>query len=232
MNCSRVITPLLTIALFSVVTSRAALAQPADSAESAQPVAAELASSQDLAKKLVNPLTDMVSVPLQFNWMNNVGPEKEMRNIVYLQPVVPMSISKKWNMIGRWMMPYVSQPSAFGGSSGLGDIMAQAYLSPKTNGSVAWDIGRMFLLRITSNDMLGYGQWACGPTRAVMKQTWSGMTYAILMNNIWSFAKISPDRADLNMGYIQPVIAHTSKSGVTVLLSTETIVDWAAPNKE
>jgi hypothetical protein len=230
MNRSRFITsalsPLLTIALITAVDSRAALAQPAQ-ADSPEP-----ATSRDLAKKLVNPLTDMVSVPLQFNWMNNVGPEKEMRNVVYFQPVVPMSISESWNLVGRWMMPYISQPATYGGSSGLGDVMAQAFFAPKLKGTFSWGVGPMLTLPISSNRTLGYGQWAAGPTGAVMKQS-GGMTYGLLMNNIWSFAKTgTADRPGINMGYIQPVIAHTSRSGVTVMLSTETIVDWKAANKD
>ena len=57
-------------------------------------IAQEEINQQQLAQKVVNPLTDMVSVPLQFNWLNNVGPEEELRTIMYFQPVVPMSISK------------------------------------------------------------------------------------------------------------------------------------------
>lgn len=221
MNRSRVIpaavSTLLMLAIFTVVDPGAALAQPEE--------------SRELAQKAVNPLTDMVSVPLQFNWMNNVGPDEEMRNIVYFQPVVPLSMGRKWNLIGRWMMPYVSQPAAYGGSSGLGDVMAQAYFSPKAKGGLTWGVGPMFNLPISSDRTLGYGQWAAGPTGAVMKQTGS-MTYGLLMNNIWSFAKTSSGRQDLNMGYIQPVIAHTSSRGVTITFATETIVDWnaAAPD--
>jgi len=55
------------------------------------------------------------------------------------------------------------------------------------------------------------------------------MTYGMLWNNIWSFAKTGKvDRPDVNMGYFQPVIAHTSRSGVTVTLATETIANWKA----
>ena len=177
----------------------------------------EPANTQELAKKLVNPLTDMVSVPLQFNWINGVGPEKELRSLIYFQPVVPMSISEHWNLIGRWVTPYLSQPTAFGGSSGIGDVMAQAFFSPKTSGTFSWGVGPMFNLPTTTDPTLGLGKWAAGPAVAVMKQS-GGMTYGMLWNNIWSFAGTGQaDRADVNMGYFQPVIAHTSQDGVTVM---------------
>jgi hypothetical protein len=188
-------------------------------------------NQQELAKKVVNPLTDVVSVPLQFNWLNDVGPDQELRSLIYFQPVVPMSLNDRWNLIGRWMMPYLSQPSAYGGSSGLGDIMAQAFFSPKTTGTFIWGVGPMFNLPTTTNPTLGYGKWAAGPAVAVVKLK-GAMTYGMLANNIWSFASATKDRADVNLGYFQPVIAHTSRNGVTILISTEAIADWNAEDPD
>ena len=198
-------------------------------AQSSAAAGAETANPREIAKKLVNPLTDMVSVPLQFNWINGVGPNDELGTLIYFQPVVPMSLNQKWNLIGRWVMPYLSQPAAYGGTSGLGDMIAQAFFSPKSKSTFTWGVGPMFYLPTTSNPMLGYGKWSAGPVGAVMKQTAGGMTYGMLVNNIWSFAETGKvDRPDVNMGYFQPVIAHTSRSGVTVSLATETVANWNA----
>ena len=185
---------------------------------------------QELAKKLANPLTDMVSVPLQFNWINGVGPNKELRTLIYFQPVVPISISENWNMIGRLVVPYLAQPAAYGGSAGMSDVIAQAFFSPKTKGTFTWGVGPMFYMPVTNDPTLGYGKWSAGPTGAVMKQTANGFTFGMLANNVWSFAKTgTTDRPDVNMGYFQPVIAYSSANGVTVTFSTEAIADWNAP---
>jgi len=217
------------VGLFAIV---ACLAPRQALADDAPPAPAEPGNTQELAKKLVNPLTDVVSVPFQFNWLNGVGPDEELATLLYIQPVVPMSISEKWNVIGRWVTPYLSQPMAYGGASGIGDVMAQAFFSPKTKGTFSWGIGPMLNLPTTTNPMLGLGKWAAGPTGAMMKQS-GGMTYGFLMNNIWSFAGTgTTPRPDVNMGYIQPVIAHTSKNGVTVVLNTETVINWKAAEGE
>jgi hypothetical protein len=188
----------------------------------------ESANPQALAKKVANPLTDIVSVPVQFNWINGVGPDNELRMLTYVQPVVPMSISKDWNLIGRWVVPYLAQPEAFGGSSGISDMIAQAFFSPKTSGTFMWGVGPMLYLPTTRDPTLGYGKWSAGPVAAVIRQQGS-MTYGMLWNNIWSFAGTGDTpRPDVNMGYFQPVIAHSSRSGVTITLSTETIADWNA----
>ena len=202
-------------------------------AQGSAPVDVEsLANPQELAKKLVNPLTDLVSVPLQFNWLNNVGPEKELRSLIYFQPVVPMSVNEKWNVIGRLVVPYLSQPAAFGGSSGLSDVMAQAFFSPKTSGTFTWGAGPMFNLPVPTDPTLGLGKWAAGPAVAVMKQK-GGMTYGMLVNHIWSFASTGDiERSDVSMSYVQPVIAHTSRSGVTVSATMEAVADWEAVNPD
>jgi hypothetical protein len=195
-------------------------------------IADETTNSQDLAKKLVNPLTDLVSVPLQFNWINGIGPEKETGSLIYFQPVVPMSLNARWNLIGRWVVPYLSQPQGFGGSSGVGDIIAQAFFSPKKSGTFTWGVGPMFYLPTTTNPTLGYGKWSAGPVVALMRQK-GAMTYGMLWNNIWSFASSSHiERPNVNMGYFQPVVAHSSKNGVTVTLSTEAIANWKAESAD
>ena len=40
----------------------------------AQQAAPTADQSEELAKKLSNPISDLVSVPLQFNWYQHVGP--------------------------------------------------------------------------------------------------------------------------------------------------------------
>ena len=69
--------------------------------------------AEAVAKKLSNPVSDMVSVPLQFNWISGNGPEQDLRFVMNFQPVVPFAISDKWNLIGRWIMPYESSPRAW-----------------------------------------------------------------------------------------------------------------------
>jgi hypothetical protein len=219
----------------AIVTALAAVNQGSAYAQGGPPPGAEpqAPNAQELAKKLVNPLTDLVSVPLQFNWINGIGPEKETRTLVYFQPVVPMSLNEDWNLIGRWVMPYLSQPLALGGSSGLSDIIAQAFFSPKNSGTFTWGAGPMLYMPATTDPTLGYGKWSGGPVVAVMKQTSGGLTLGMLWNNVWSFAEAGEmERADVNLGYFQPVIAYSSRGGVTVTFSTEAIADWNASDAD
>jgi hypothetical protein len=90
-------------------------------------------SKSELARKLANPLANLVSVPLQTTWTSGMGPSDESAFVLKLQPVVPFPISNHWNVIGRMILPVISQ-SAFGptvgAASGIGDIEFSAFVSP------------------------------------------------------------------------------------------------------
>jgi len=63
--------------------------------------AAAGSDSQDLAKKLSNPISDLVSVPFQFNWENGVGSPDRTRFILNIQPVMPFALNDKLNLVVR-----------------------------------------------------------------------------------------------------------------------------------
>ena len=56
-------------------------------------------SEAELAKKLQNPVANLISVPIQNNWDFGIGPSNAMRYLVNVQPVIPFSLTKEW--IGR-----------------------------------------------------------------------------------------------------------------------------------
>ncbi len=85
--------------------------------QAAPPTAEE---SAELQKKLSNPISDLVSVPFQFNWEQGVGPTRQTRFILNVQPVMPFALNQDWNLIARVIAPLLSQPPLFdGGMCGL-----------------------------------------------------------------------------------------------------------------
>src|SRR6056300_216886 len=67
-------------------------------------------STQDLAKASQNPVANLISLPFQNNTNFGIGPDDETQNILNIQPVWPVSLNEKWNLITRTILPVVSQP--------------------------------------------------------------------------------------------------------------------------
>ena len=107
-----------------------AIAMTAVSAN-AQESQADSASAQDLAQQLANPVASLISLPLQFNYDRQIGVDDEgERFTLNVQPVIPIRLNDKWNLISRTILPIIDQtnivPGA-GGQNGLGDILQSVF---------------------------------------------------------------------------------------------------------
>ena len=200
---------------------------PAMAQEGAKNEAAD--QEAELAKKLQNPVASLISVPLQFNWDTGIGPEDASRYTLNVQPVIPFSIGKEWNLITRTIVPFIYAESPVAGGdhkSGLGDIVQSFFLSPKapTSGGWIWGAGPVLLYPSATERALGSEKWGAGPTAVMLKQD-SGWTYGLLANHIWSFAG-KDSRADVSATFLQPFVSYTTKTYTTFGLNTESTYDW------
>ena len=196
-------------------------------AQQAAAAAPAQAESADLAKKLSNPISDLVSVPFQFNWEQNVGPAEQTRFILNVQPVMPFTLNKDWNMIMRVIMPLVSQPALFEGGSatfGMSDITTSFFLSPSKLTTFTIGAGPVVVLPSTSEPTLGTGKWSAGPTVVVLKQS-GPWTYGALWNQIWSFSG-DTTRSDVNQMFFQPFLAYQATRTITITGQSETTANW------
>jgi hypothetical protein len=191
--------------------------------------------AEELARQLSNPIADLVSVPLQFNWEEGVGPKEDLGMVINFQPVVPLSISEEWNLVGRFILPFVNQPPLAPGAestAGTGDILLSAFLSPAKPGVAVWGVGPVFSLPTTTDPFLGSGKWSIGPTAVVLKQA-GPWTYGALFNHLWSFADTgNTERADVNQTVLQPFLAYGTNSAVTFTVNTEASANWEARHGE
>jgi hypothetical protein len=202
---------------------------PAQPAPSAPPPAASGAA--DVAQQLTNPIANLVSFPFQFNWEQGVGPNEDLRFVLNVQPVVPFTLNEKWNLVGRMIVPFIGQPALVAGglpTSGTGDIVMSAFLSPSAPKHVIWGVGPVFGLPTNTDPFLGSGKWSMGPTAVVLKLA-GPITYGALVNHLWSVASTGNyDRTDVNKTYLQPFVNYTTKNAVTLGITGEATADWEA----
>lgn len=193
--------------------------------------AQEGSDADALAKQLSNPVAALISVPLQTNWDTGMGERDGERLTLNVQPVVPIGISERWNMISRTIVPLIDQNDVVGddSQSGLGDVSQSLFFSPKQPIAGGWllGVGPAFLLPTATDDLLGGEQWAAGPTAVVLKQTATGWTYGALVNHLWSVAG-EDDRAEVNATFLQPFLSKGLGQGRTLTLNCESTYDWNA----
>jgi hypothetical protein len=201
-------------------------------------------SQAQLAKEALNPIADLISLPIKYDYNTNIGPSQQgNQSVLTVQPVIPFSIGADWNLISRTIIPAINQhnlrpgtgtpdglgdvATGSGTEEGLGDTTQQFYFSPKklTDSGWIWGAGPQFLLP-TGGSKMTAGKWGAGPTAVALKQE-NGWTYGILVNQIWSVSSDS-QKSDYSVFYVQPILGYTTKTYTTVLINTESTYNWKA----
>ncbi|MDR0252888.1 MAG: hypothetical protein LBI75_06845 [Brucellaceae bacterium] len=189
---------------------------------------AEETNTQELAKKLANPVSSLISVPFQNTYTCCTGANNAGRFTTNIQPVVPFALNADWNLIMRTIVPIIHQSAPapdIGAKFGLGDTVQSFFLSPvpEANGFI-WGAGPVFLWPTATNALLGNQKWGAGPTAVVLKQK-HGWTFGALTNHIWSFAGES-DRQNISATMLQPFLSYTFPNTVGLSLNSEMTYDW------
>jgi len=192
-------------------------------------IAGPARAEDDLAKQLQNPLAALISVPVKVDWDTGIGTADADRTTYTVQPVIPISLDKKWNLISRTIMPiYVDADAPVAGGRnryGLGDVLQSFFFSPKAptaNGWI-WGVGPALSLP-TGADGISSEKWSIGPTGVALRQH-DGWTYGALANQLWSVSG-DDDRTGVSNTFLQPFLSYTTKSKTTFGTNTESSYNW------
>ncbi len=182
--------------------------------------------AQELAKQLSNPVASLISLPFQSNFDFGMGAGSGWRYTLNIQPVIPVSLSPKWNLISRTIVPIIHQHNVanLGTQSGLGDITQSFFLSPTDSKRFIWGAGPVLLIPTATDELLGTEKFGIGPTVLILKQR-EAWTYGILANHLWSVAG-DDSRASVNSTFLQPFLAYNTRDAWTFGLNTESSYDW------
>ncbi len=189
-------------------------------------------SSEELAKMAQNPVANLISVPFQNNTNLNYGPEGGTQNILNIQPVIPVTLNKDWNLITRTVLPLIWQPalnSAQDSTFGLGDTQLSAFLSPSdVSSGLIWGAGTVVQAPTHTDSALGNENWGLGPTAVVLRmKKGSPWVYGVLINNIWSLGTSNSDPS-YNNGLIQPFVNYNLPGGTYINSTPIITVNWEA----
>jgi hypothetical protein len=201
-----------------------------------QETPAAATNSDALRNAAQNPVASLISVPIQENFNFNIGPADRTQNVLNIQPVVPLSVSKNWNLIIRWITPVIYQPTSVPQESGpplqntgvygLGDMNPSFFLVPKKS-KIIWGIGPTLVLPTATNTtFLGQGKFSLGPSVVVLVQP-PHWTIGFLTNNIWSVAGHSNlDKPAVNQFLLQWFANYNMKKGWYLTTSPIVTADW------
>jgi hypothetical protein len=203
----------------------------------AAPVLAQ--DGDQLAKQLQNPLAALTSVPLQLNYEREAGASGDADRVrLNVQPVIPRDLGEDWNLISRTIVPVVSSEELYpgmGSQRGIGDVTQSFFFSPEalTKRGWTWGVGPALLVPSASDDTLGAGRAAAGPTFVALRQTADGWTYGGLFNHLVSFAGDSA-REDVRATFVQLFGAKRIGPGRTISATVEATYDgvreqWTVP---
>ena len=194
---------------------------------------------EDVAKQLNNPVADLWALNFQFNryyLQGDVTDRTREQDVLNFQPVLPIHLTKEWNLITRPVIPFVfSTPEFEPGkgwdeTSGLGDVAVVSLLSPaKLTSGIIWGAGPTFIFPTATNDALGQGKYQAGPAAVglYMGKDW---IFGTLAQQWWSFAG-DGDRELTSQANIQYFIQYLFGDHWQIGMTPNILIDWKEDQK-
>ena len=187
----------------------------------------------DIAKKLANPIANMISVPLQYEFSRGVGRNQGgSEQTLLFQPVTPFDLGGGDTFIVRPIVAgarEVSVQNAAGQSfSGydIASVTLESFYAPNTNSSWIWGIGPYAQSPSGNSGKFGSQQTGAGVTAVVLNRA-GPWTYGALGYQSWSVGG-NPSFGTQNNLYGQPFVAYTTKTAWTLTANMEAQYNYDA----
>lgn len=219
---------IISILLITGALPCAALAQQATSNTSIAPVAVDKVG---IAKKLANPIANMISVPLQYQFSRGVGATQGgSEQTLLFQPVMPFNLGGGDTFIVRPIVAGVSEVNVQGATGqpysgyGIANVTIESFYAPNTNSSWIWGVGPYAQSPSGNSGKFGSQQTGLGVTGVVLNRA-GPWTYGLLGYQSWAAGGNAAFGTQNNL-YGQPFLAYTNKEALTITANMEALYNY------
>lgn len=181
--------------------------------------------AEEVAKKLANPIANMVSMPFQYDYYGSIGANKAgSAQVLLTQPVIPINLKGGDNVIVRPVVTSVWENNINGFSGyGFNNVTLETFYTPNTGSSLIYGVGPVFVSPSGTSGHFGSQQAGGGVTGVVLdrKGPW---TYGVMAYQTWAMGGNGATGTQNNF-YYQPFVAYVTHNAWTF-----TAVDQATYN--
>jgi hypothetical protein len=189
--------------------------------------------SSEIAKQAQNPIANLISLPLESDFLPQTGINRQDSYVLQIKPFVPFPLSSEWNLITRTIIPIIQEPEpvlGVSGASGLGDVQESLFFSPAKAGALIWGVGPVISVPTATQGILGTRKVSIGPTVVVLRSRGHWL-FGSLVQNLFSVAGTS-GRSDVNQMLIQPFANYNLRHGWYFTSSPVVTANWKASSAQ
>ena len=176
---------------------------------------------EDIAKKLSNPIANMISMPLQYEFSRGVGRNQGgSEQTLLFQPVAPFELGGGDIFIVRPIIAGAREVSIQGGAGqaysgyGIASVTLESFYAPNTGSSWIWGIGPYAQSPSGNSGKFGSQQTGAGVTAVVLNRD-GPWTYGLLGYQSWNVGG-NPTYGTQNNLFGEPFLAYTTKEAWTI----------------
>ena len=194
---------------------------------------------QEVGKQLNNPVSSIWNITTQSNMTclkGELSPAYRGQFTFNFQPVLPIPLTSKWNLIPRPVIPLLTSPFISGvnfgareaewsRTGGIGDIAFVTLLSPNIP-RVIIGFGPTFIFPTATSYHLGQGKMQIGPAVVLgfVSKKWVGL---ILAQNWWSVSG-TPRKPSINQMNLQYVLVRMLPGAWQIQTTPNILINWNA----
>ncbi|HZL11042.1 MAG TPA: hypothetical protein VFC65_13695 [Prolixibacteraceae bacterium] len=187
-----------------------------------------------MSKEFLNPLSDIWSIQIQNDFVFVAGDYisgNRKANFTNFQPIMPIPLGEKWNLVNRPLIPYVVVETpqlngSYKNESGLGDIELIQVVSPAKGLGFfnMFGVGATWIFPTAKNDAIGAEQWSVGPTLGIGRIS-EKFVFGIIAQQNWSLGG-KENRPDINRFKFQYFLKYRINPTFNITSSPIIIANW------